>query len=501
MKFCFNCGTQLEDQDTHCSACGKAQSEPTPVEKTNPSEPLEFLNQQPTQAEDSQASPSAEEEPHSPCKTKKKRIGLFVLLGILALLIITAVIGYFTDWFGFYTPMDKLALAIKRTFSAQSLTVEVEATVKQTNSTKTYNATLQYAVDYENQDISLLLQSKENALLLHEEQRYSLDGARSEKEEFEKEEIFDSVEELQEDGKTDWEKVIDKAELNEYIKGENMEPFFTAFYKEKMKNPQFQKEALGYSVTKNTYTFEPDVKEIWEATFEVAKEKNLFTSTTTDKLDQAEDQLDLVFEALNDIDYTFTVTLSGKYVSSITYHVSANGTTLDITLTFLKVNETQVPQEEIEDVIKKVENEIANDTCQQCGKRKHPYDYCSNCQVKCTDCQSIIAVNEVLYLDGSSPYCSRCISSCAYCGTTGLTRSMLSHGGSHYCYNCIEYCSGCFLPAPAHTMTPYGHNGYYCASCIGYCNSCFQAIPKTNLRTYHDLMLCLNCFLNYTYGQ
>ena len=463
MKFCEHCGAQMEDSLTLCATCGQ---ESTPAQQEQPVDTTVAV----LPAMEAPADPIAADLP-LPAETepkKKSKLPLIALIVVGALALIAA-IGFFTNWFGLYTPMDKLALAFKRTLTAESFTVKGEDFDGE-------DFEVRVRVDKDSKKASAYGSGYGETYLAHDGKLYRSATRWSDIDEYNDEEVYGYYDNVMNEDGVQWNELAEKTKTEEYVDADKFNEFFATLYSEYLNDSTWAEETLGMEVDGSVYTFKPQTKDLCKDVIALVKEKGLAKGDYKDYIDDVENTMDDLYDQLDDV--TIQVTLDGKYVSKIQVEVEINGDTYECYAEFSKINEAELTDEEIGTIIADVEKTIANDTCPECGDRKWGDDFCWNCYTQCFACNNVVPSSEALY--GWSYFCKNCAGTCTQCGGIYENSYLTTHNGEIYCSHCLVHCSSCTSTIPVSQATEYDYN-YYCDTCTMVCETCSLRRPIRNM--------------------
>lgn len=312
---CHNCGAELTDGVAFCCFCGSAQTTPETAQLPEVIEAPSAICEDPIAV----PTPVAEEKP-------KRPVGLIVAACIAAVLTVVVVLGLCTNWFGFYGPGTRIAVAANNTLKNGNFTV-VMSTKTEVSSLGSYKAesemSVQVDIDMKKQELMLYCETENE----YDGQTYTTytaiyDGYRisgykmGDLEEYAKIDISDELDEFfdtYEDAKDmDWEELFD---LIEEKSGEDPSDYIdlTEFkkciktYIRNLNNNKWLEKNAGFSTSSSGgvkyYEFEPNIYKFSKATlecFEAAFEdeddyNNLMDALKSNRDELTEGELELVF--------------------------------------------------------------------------------------------------------------------------------------------------------------------------------------------------------------
>lgn len=403
MNVCTQCGSQMEEQATLCSACGYQ---------------------------------------HALSLPPKKRKGKSLLLILSTLLVVSLLSGYFTHWFGFTNPMKRLTKAIENTLLAKSFTMNIQVKGKSSSGT-TYNQEqiLYYMVDPQEEKLTLFLENteEENSQLLYNQVTYVSKKKYAYTSQSNTETFFKIYNNYYNHKKIDWNTVIKEADLEDSLKPENMDSFMTAFEDDYFYNTQWLRSALEFTRENGVYTFTPNYKNLYRDLTDLGKQYNVFTDYALEEMEKDDDAEQDLAQMQQEEQLSLSFSCKGNYLSQVIIKTKDGESTQTTTLTFSQINATYISQKEIETYVNDVEKREKEDQCPICGRIRYGSGNCYSCNKTCAKCGTY-AVTTTMTEDNGSYYCSDCCTT--YCGGCGkkLPLSAMYHKSypySHYrCYSC-----------------------------------------------------------------
>lgn len=413
MKNCTNCGAQLSDDALFCGGCGTAQPSAPVVSVDEP-----VTSDAPVVSVDEPGVPSAPIAPTPKKKIKPLHLVLIISAGIVLLVLI----GALTNWFGLYTPIDRLALAFKKTVTAESYTVEI--------SSGNDEYTVKAVYDEDEETVTRLIESDYYKELYYDGSWYYLDDYYSDindEDQDDQYKIHESIKKLED---SDWEDILDDTGLDKQVDSDNLEDFFKALYKKYLKDGKWMEDDMGFEKDGNVYTFEPDVETVCDDLLDLARDKEILKSKYEDSLDELEDELEDVEDEIDNL--KIEITLAKGYISEINCKIKINGENENLKIEFSDINKTEIDEDEIDDIIDDVKEAIAEDRCHDCGERRWGSDYCYQCSYYCHGCYEYYDEDEML----SDDYCRNCAFFCEDCGDVTPNDDMYYYNGEDLCWDC-----------------------------------------------------------------
>lgn len=494
MKYCPNCGKELPDEAAFCGECGCAMPAAQAEVYAEAAYPEGYAQ---TYAEGypeaypqtyPQAYPEAypqtypEYAPEQP--PKKKKTWLWVTLGVLAVLIAAAVVGFFTNWFGLVSPLHGLGKAIAKTGSAESLTLK--ATVKYTyddGETEKATGNIRLVLDEDEEKIYYITESDGNTVLFDDGDVYTYIEAEdeddydyayvTESDESAGKEYFDRYEDLYDGKDIDWEEWVELAELEDYVNGKKVESFLEEFNKEYLRDAEWLEKTLGFEKEGNTYTFEPSMKRLSKEINEIVEDSRAFTDEAKEAVDEVMTEIKESAEE-EDISLRISFTVKGGYVSEITIKATADDAKVEYAIEITDVNKTSITAKERGEIRDKVEQLIDENTCDECG--------------------------DTLWFQDEDDYHG----DCSFCDEHGDLRYTVEDQPA--CYDCYytatHSCQKCGDSSAYYNYDGYDRLCYDCYYALKYaydtCDVCGS--EESYLYDYNGYDLCWDCYYDFKYG-
>ena len=360
---CYNCGAELVDGVAFCCFCGSEQSVSHPQK-----EPIAID----VVAEDLTGSHCI--EPDLPAESKRKKpIGLIVAACIAAALTVVVILGFCTNWFGFYGPATRIALAAKNTGKAGNFTVvmntKMEGVASDSISNTENQTIIQVDIDPNNRKLLLYGKSEQKYLgqtltiyigiidgnlitgtVLGRFQNYQKEDISEELEEF-----FDTYDDPKQ---IDWAELFDiikentKIDPNEYIDVDIFEECILAYFR-KLNSNSWLKENAGYSTFRENgmryYNFDMDLYDFSQTTlacFEEAFESGEDYKEIMQRLSNAQ-----TMHPGFDVELHFGV--QRNRLEEINMRLGSDNLLIDCTLEFEGFGNTEIPMFILEDLLMK----------------------------------------------------------------------------------------------------------------------------------------------------
>lgn len=477
MKYCPNCGTQLPDEAAFCGACGCAM----PTEQAAYPEAYPQAETYTATYAETYPEYAPEYVPEQP--PKKKKTWLWILLGVLGVLIVAAVVGFFTNWFGLVSPLHGLGKAMAKTGSAESLTLK--ATVKYTyedGETEKETVNMRVVLDEDEEKIYYMSEAGDTVTLFDDGDVYYYREAEdeddydyayvTESDESAGKKYFETYEDIYDGKDIDWEEWVEAAELEDYIKGNKVEDFLEEFNKEYLRDTDWLEKTLGFEKDGNTYTFEPSMKRLSKEITKIVDDSRAFTDEAKEAVDEVMTEIKESAEE-EDISLRISFTVKGGYVSEITIKATADDAKVEYTVEITDVNKTSISSKDMSAIRDKVEQLIDENTCDTCG--------------------------DSLWWQDEDEYHG----DCSFCDDHGDLR--YSYEGDPCCYDCYydatHRCERC-----GDSDAYYSYSSYerLCSTCYyslryGY-DTCDVCGEFENMYDYAGYELCWDCYYDFKYG-
>lgn len=360
---CYNCGAELVDGVAFCCFCGSEQSVSHPQK-----EPITID----AVAEDLTGSHCI--EPDLPAESKRKKpIGLIVAACVAAALTVVVILGFCTNWFGFYGPATRIALAAKNTGKAGNFTVvmntKMEGVASDSISNTENQTIIQVDIDPNNRKLLLYGKSEQKYLgqtltiyigiidgnlitgtVLGRFQNYQKEDISEELDEF-----FDTYDDPKQ---IDWAELFDiikentKIDPNEYIDVDIFEECILAYFR-KLNSNSWLKENAGYSTFRENgmryYKFQPDLYEFSRASLECFET----AFQDTDDYDDVVDSLKDSKTPLSDKDTEILIGIEGNQLKELDLIFDADAMKIDCDMKFRDMGTTEIPEYLLEDLLLK----------------------------------------------------------------------------------------------------------------------------------------------------
>lgn len=378
---CHNCGAELTDGVAFCCYCGCAQVTPEVAEVPVVVEPsvvseASVVSEVPDIADTPIVNevPVEPYEDTTPAKTKVKRPGgLIIAACIAAVLSVVVILGLCTNWFGFYGPATRIALAAKNTAEKGNFTIVM--------STKTEYDFFDSPTTAENEmTIEVDMDLKKHELMLYGEAEqesgdetytsyigiidgYFVRGSKwGDYEEYSKDDISDELDEFfdtYEDAKDmDWEELFEMIEdttgydLEDIIDIKEFEKCVTAYFRN-LNNNKWLEENAGYSTSKDNgvryYEFEPNLYKFSKASLEVFKE----AFDDKDDYNDIMDGLKSSRKEISDWDVEISFGVKRSKLAEVELKVDADALCMEYSIEFQNIGKTEIDVDFLEDMLDK----------------------------------------------------------------------------------------------------------------------------------------------------
>ncbi len=387
MKNCLNCGAQLEDDAAFCASCGTEQ-----------------------------AAPVAEDTPVEAPKKKSKLPLVIVLIVVLLALVGGVVAGFLTDWFGLVSPKEEekeeltystLAAAAKATFKANSLTLESEVSHGGSGEVMAVANEMNVRFLFDRDDMlnsTVLMESGSLKYLLSDGVAYSFAHGEYQK---------------QEETKGVW---------------------FAPAVDEMFGEEDINWDALMDAVTDSVFAPNSFSTDALEAACDTCRNDKMkltvkgstFTYTGADKA------VSVAFTVKNDL------------LTKLVFKMKQDGSETRLMVSFSNVNETAIPEAEINDFVSLVES-FCVPPCDKCGDQdgtyeKGGYNLCYDCNQKYDECGNCGRFAQLT--DGKCEECLAAVAmSCMCCQTTENVSSVYESRTWTTYYFCDE-CNSKMIRCP-----------------------------------------------------
>lgn len=354
---CTNCGAELYEGTSFCTSCGTPVSAPAAYDMGNDygyfTDPYSV-------------------PPVTPVKKKAKRpLGLMIAGGIAALLVIVVVIGLCTNWFGFYGPATRIALAADNTIKKGNFTIEMTYNVEDGDKTE---STLQVDIDLKKRELTLLIESEgtdywtdlnyTRYMAIYD--GYAITGNVYEdgSEYYSKQDISDELEEVfdaYEDAKDmKWDELLDTIEektdidISDYIDTKALKKCANQYFR-KLNSNKWLKENAGYTKTKKNgvtyFEFEPNNYRFIKASLECFE-------TAIEDEDDYENMMDVLKESkssLNAVDLEMSFGIKGNKLVEVECKVETKYSCTEMSFEFSNIGKTSIDEGLLEDMLDKAE--------------------------------------------------------------------------------------------------------------------------------------------------
>lgn len=348
---CHNCGTELTDGAAFCGICGAEQPA----------------------AEIPQPSEIPEQSTMPPKKKRKHHVGLIVFACIAAVLAAIVIAGFCTNWFGFYGPATRIALAAKNTAEKGNFTIKISTATK-TKNTSSYSAMgsdtyVQVDIDPENRE--LMLYSKSQQVMYGQPfniyvgiiDGYLISGyTMNSVSNFSKQDIQDDLDELfdayEDPEDIDWNELFEmieestKVALGDILDADEMDQCVHTYFR-KLNSNQWLKKNAGYSTFKDggmrCYKFEPDLYDFSKASLECFEK----AFQDTDDYDKVMDGLKDSQTQISEMDTEILIGIESNQLKQLSLKFDSDAIKIDCDMEFRDIGTTEIPEYLLEDLLLK----------------------------------------------------------------------------------------------------------------------------------------------------
>ena len=352
---CTNCGAELEEHLIFCPYCGVRQSTSVKnsFEKNDPYVDSDYSDPY----DDTETAFSVEHE---------RKALKFLLTSIAAVLVVAIVAGLCTNWFGFYGPATRIALAAKNTFKKGNLTVEI-------SDDNDNNAICQIDLDVKKRTFTYLYQYEDDTRYGEKFTYYHAiydgyvirgrisDDGKAELYKYDckdaLEDFFDEYEEVKD---WDWDDLYEfindqsNGELDAFLDKDELEKSCKQYFR-KLNSNQWLRENAGYSKTREDsityFNFKPQPYAFLRSSLECFED----AFEDDDDYDNAIDTLKNNRSYLNRTDFEVSVGIKGNKLREISIDAEDDS---KITIKFDYIGRTFIDNNVLEDLLDKaVEDE------------------------------------------------------------------------------------------------------------------------------------------------
>jgi hypothetical protein len=331
--FCGHCGNQVPTDAAVCSFCG--------LPPTTVVDPPALV----------------------PPQEKKSRLGLWILAAVASILVVLAIAGLCTNWFGFYGPGSQIISAAEKTLSAGSFTIDFSTTMVNSNrdSEQKTEGTIEVMLDIKERELMMYTELEaegtigtmaiyDNYLILGVKNNY-LYLKRDISEELEA--FFDNCESTKE---LDWEELLNSInedlydEIGETIDFDQLEKcIFT--YVRKLNSTKWLKDNAGYSSTKENgvklHQFKPKTYKFLNASLECFEDAFEDEDDYKEMMDGLKDSKSEMNRS--DCEVTFGIK-SGK-LTTFEMEVDQESNSFHFELKFKKIGETSIDKDDLVEML------------------------------------------------------------------------------------------------------------------------------------------------------
>ncbi len=320
--------------------------------------------------------------PENQKKRGRKRIIISVIVVTVVAIVATLIVGLCTNWFGLVSPLDESPLdespldglikAFDNTLHADNLTLDMGDDIEVLIDWGRKGDGPVLIMDNPGADVSLL---KDGTWY----DRYVIDGylcAYIEDDDGTISNFLKVYADATGTKEINYEDLIDETGLDEYVDGDEIQPFLKEFYKTFLCDTKWLEKTAGFEKEGNTYIFRPDVDALCDDLIDFCSQTDLLT-------DDAEDALESIFgtfsEGLDD-EIIIEITVDGDYISEIKFNAQFERYDETITLKIKDVNKTDAVKE-AEKISSEAEAWIEDNVtiCPTCGEMEYPTNKHFNC--------------------------------------------------------------------------------------------------------------------------
>lgn len=317
--FCGRCGHQAAEKTAVCDHCG-----------TSPTVP----------AEDS-------EQKHT-----KGKLGLWIIAAVASLLVVVLIAGLCTNWFGFYGPATKIAVAANNTLRAGNLTMDLQCELSLNKVTTNIDGSIAVMIDPENRDLKLYTNldvGNQNILITIYDDYLIIKYRFIKKHQNIRSELDTFFDHLEKDKTLDWEELLNSIqdglydEVSEYIAFDVLEKCLVQYYRN-LNTDKWLEEYAGYSLTEENgvsfYRFKPKSYAFLDTSL------SCFEPAFVDerKYDDLANQLESSKEKIEAYATEVAIGVEKKKLTSIELALRNDSYCADIKIDFSKIGETSIDE-------------------------------------------------------------------------------------------------------------------------------------------------------------
>ena len=552
MKKCSVCGKEWEDHVSFCAACGNptvpVEAAPMPVEAAPmPAEDATVaVEHAPVAVEN--ATVAVENAPVAvemapveaeavPAKKSFKKWLPAIIASVAAVAILLS--GLLTSWFGLAAPHRRIAKALKNTLTAKSYTLTLTNEEVGEDYSYSIKSTGRVTVDEKKKSVT----TYGKGTYVYE----STSDDESEKNAYNYVSIIENdiqyQYQLDEDGKVDdatiqemkdysknvfkeramwdvpdWEHFLKQQGWNEHMNAGKMDALVEDVIKEYLSDRKWLKKTAGMTKQGNTYTFNPDAKDLLKDMLDVVEDSKAFTDKADEWADKLSNRLKDIKSKKTDMDIELSITIEGRYVTKISIEIEevTDGKKY-VTKTeyaYSDINKTDVSKKDVDKVKGEVnawleEKGIVYDHCAKCEEllKIHKDKLCYDCYYICAKCGEYGS-----YEKENKRYCYDCYYICDECGEYGsyeMDDGMYCYNHRYVCDKCekrcddvntvgeAQWCDDCYVCSQCGNDWPrYERDGKpVCYNCQYVCEECGEAC--SSLRKEEDKQICSKCYWDW----
>lgn len=369
---CKHCNCEIDEGGAFCSSCGAPVDNPQSVPEQTPL----YTNGTTDSTSATIVNQPVPAKKRSPVKRtfsfRKPSKKALILGSVAVVLIVSLLIGICSNWFGFYGPTTKIALAAKNTLQAGSFTANIKVKVN----SETAQGSLKAVYNFDKHDITVHYTEENREYLLTDEILYIYYEGTNQTHCYvqsysdELEELWDAI-----DDSGDMEDLIEFLEdtfdicIEDYVNTKKIKRCSTTLL-QNLNNTSWLKDYLGYSASTNDgvklYSFAPS------SNYKLATEVlGIFEDCFIDEDDYEEvkDGLRDSKSFINDMKISASIGVKHSKLASISCKYKDDSDTITYSIEFSDIGSTKLKDSTIEELIKKyrksddyqVDSSVSND--------------------------------------------------------------------------------------------------------------------------------------------
>mgnify|MGYP007112517114 CR=1 FL=1 len=344
-----------------------------------------------------------------------------LLIGSTSLVLVVVIIGFCTNWFGLTAPLNGLFKAVQNMTQLESVTV------------KAGDNTTRYIIDSENEEITAVSKSNyrteceyNGTVYFYDNDGYAYIYTDDDSSEF-----FETKEKYGDVDNIDWEDFVDDTDLDDYLKSDEMSGFVDDLFDNYLSDKDWLEEYLGFERDGDDYIFEPDLDKLPDELIRICDESDAVTRKGKKDFEKLVDD---EFEDTDDVTIRVTITVESGYITRLEIEEDYPSGSHGEVIKFSDFNETEISEDEIDEIKDKTEQIIADRKCDECDVWfEDAEDKNAPSHGDCHECgYHALCLNEY----SGYYYCDDCYDDKTY------TYSSSSYGtNSGYCWDCGDYAS------------------------------------------------------------